>query len=152
MVEIYASTFFHAVRTRAYKSHFLCHLDFCPIHGLLDAKLCEEPFGSKIKLFSMNLDPLPVKILILIFMHILLASDTILLKKAWLKSKLIAHLKSAFKTEPIYMYFKHFWFTFVFLKKISWGPPHGLVKKWVQAESHLNTVKQIMCLQKVSRT
>ena len=82
MVEISASTFFHAVRTRAYKSHFLCHLDFCSIHGLLDAKLCEEPFGSKIKLFSISLDPLPFKILILIFMHILLASDTILLEKA----------------------------------------------------------------------
>ena len=129
MVEISASTFFHAVRTRGYKNHFLWHLDFCSIHGLLDAKLCEEPFGSKIKLFSMSLDPLSVKILILTVLHILLASDTILLEKAWLKSKLIAHLKSAFKTELIYMYFKPFWLTFVFLKKISWGSPQGFSQK-----------------------
>ena len=42
--------------------------------------------------------------------------------------------------------FQIFSSTFVFLKKIGWGPPQGLVKKWVQAKSHLNTVKQIMGL------
>ena len=82
MVKISASTFFHVVRTVAYRGHFLCHLDFCSIHGLLDAKLCEEAFHSKKKLFSMSLDPLLVKILILTFLHILLASNTIQLEKA----------------------------------------------------------------------
>ena len=122
MVEISASTFFHAVRTRAYKSHFLCHLDFCSIHGLLDAKLCAEPFGRKIKLFSMNLDPLPVKILILIFMHILLASDTFQSEKVCRKSKLITYMKSAFKTESIYMCFKYFRQLLFFSKKSAGVP------------------------------
>ena len=121
MVEISASTFFHAVSTRAYKSHFLCHLDFCSIHGLLDAKLCEEPFGSKIKLFSMNLDPLSVKILILT-VHILLASDTFQSEKVCLKSKLITYMKSAFKTESIYMCFKYFRQLLFFTKKSAGVP------------------------------